>query len=146
MERMDFTLYAIDHFTPQEIENTGAELDDVKTTTIINIDRVRGDIGEPIYILKNGLTSGNHRSKYHHKGMAVDFYLMNNDFDTVYEVYKLLLEHHFKGIGLYYCKDTKYYTYHADTRRDYGFWTGVKSGLYQNWSYLSLVSDPADLL
>ncbi len=137
----DFSKYNIKNFTPEEIESTGAKLEDVQLETIFKLQYFRNKIKRTIVLLNNGLTSGNHSSKKHPEGLAVDFTFREGDGTiSVTEVFKYALEAKFKGIGIYHNQAT--YSFHFDLRECYGFWSARKEHRATSWEYDSLIVDP----
>lgn len=142
MNLTDFNIYNIRDFTPKEIEETGASLKDVQVTTILKLQTVRDEVKRSIHLLFNGLTTGDHDSIEHPKGLAVDWAFDLRDgpinFDLVKKVVYSSLYAGFKGIGVYWNQTT--YSFHTDCRRDYGMWSAIKKD--GEWKYSDLLIDP----
>lgn len=125
-------------FTPKEITGTGATLESVDFRMIQRLDNFRIILGCPVFLIPNGLTTGNHASKLHANGLAADVTMDKIDPKTVL---RAALEAHFFGIG-FYARDGKWVAVHLDLRADYAFWRGVKHGKERSWRYLPLVEIP----
>ena len=141
----DFRTYEIADFTPDEIINTGAALRGVSVTNICKIQKFRSILKRRVGLLKNGLTTGIHRSLLHPDGHAVDFFLYESDGAIdINEVVYALLESGFTGICVYFNGVT--YSFHADERPG-KMWLGVstidESGKH---AYYGMISDPKKVL
>ncbi len=146
MKPEDFKKYGINKFTPEEIERTGAKLSDVKVDTMIRLNKFRIISGRRVYLVLNGLTTGNHKSPEHPDGKAVDGYYHPADGDVDYKsIFYKGLESGFKGIGIYYNKENDLYTFHLDTGR-FRCWGAYKEKKHLKWNYFSLLVDPKSLL
>jgi hypothetical protein len=133
MKHTDFN--HITYFTCEEVEATGADIEALKYETIHKLDMVRSVIGLPISLQVNGLTSGNHSSKEHPRGEAVDFYLKTNP-DPV-KVVLACASFGFRGIGVYLNKATGLWQYHMDTRKALSTWYADKVN-GESWKYKAL--------
>ena len=133
----DFTTYGIIHFSSREIEATGASLASVQARLFQHLEYFRREIGRAVYLIKNGLTTGNHSSQMHVMGLAVDVSMKKIN---PHDVLKAALTAGFKGIGLYF--KNGWVTVHLDLRADYTFWRGVKRTRERNWRYLPLIDQP----
>ena len=140
----DFETHAIHHFTPEEIEKTGARVQDVTVTLFSHMEQLRRRLGRRIILLKNGLTTGSHKSPEHPSGRACDFYFLEKDghINPSTMVYSFL-HVGFYGIGVYW--NGKTFSFHVDLRGDYTFWAGVKKPRAKNWKYTNLIMDPKQL-
>jgi len=128
----------ITHFTSNEVIATGAHIEDVAYLTIKYLDRVRSLVDKPIKLIHNGLTSGNHTSRTHLEGCAVDFYVMDDISHT--EAVKVALygvSVGFRGIGVYWNGEA--YSFHFDTRNELGTWYGTKTNKNDSWCYHGLM-------
>lgn len=142
MEKTDFKKHNIDNYTPDEVINTGAMLDDVQLRTMIALQTFRTILDRRVGILFNGMTTGKHKAKEHPMGLAVDGFLYPDDgvIDTSV-IFKAAVTAGFKGIGIYW--NGIQYSFHLDLRSDYGIWGGYKDvniGL-KKWTYVSLLVD-----
>jgi len=143
----DFKKAGVIDFTPKEVRATGAKLCDVQIWTMLTIQRFRDMINEAmghnvsVSLLKNGMTTGNHKSPYHPAGTAIDCYLSVEVATTI--VFKCALNAGFKGIGIYW--NGKAYSYHLDIGDDFRFWIGVKKPGGKKWTFDSLIADPKHL-
>lgn len=134
MKHTDFV--HIQYFTAREIENTGANIADVEYDLIHNLDRLRQMLKKKIYLLPNGLTTGNHSSKEHPEGIAGDFTIQGITAKDVVKVVVLASYIGFKGIGVYR-NENGAYSFHMDLRNELALWKGTK---YEDggWNYSSL--------
>lgn len=139
MIKQDFE--TLDYFQANEIIATGAKLKDVQYELLFFLDRLRKKLGKPIYLCKNGLTTGMHKNKLHYEGLAADFSIANKNTD-VNLIFKACMETGFKGMGIYYSQNTKNYSFHIDRGKDYRFWTGYKKKGDRDWFYGNLIIDP----
>jgi hypothetical protein len=107
MERVDFLDWNIKHFTPEEIEATGADLKRVQRVLVIAMDQFRGFLGRPFTLIKHGMTTGIHKAPEHPAGLAVDGFIPGldgvDDPFTAEHVFKAALKAGFRGIGVYWC-------------------------------------------
>lgn len=142
MKLEDFQKYGIKHFSPIEIESTGAKLDDVDPNTIVAIDKFRTLTGAPVHLLAGGITTGGHKSEWHPKGMAIDF-VVTGTMPTNAVLYAMLAAG-FRGCGAYY--NGTVYSYHGDLRPSYAFWAAWKRPGEPNWKYEPLIIDPRSYL
>jgi hypothetical protein len=140
----DFKAFGIDKFSAKEITDTGANLKEVQAELIVHLNGLRHILGRPIGLVFGGLTTGEHISEWHGKGLAADFVLNPADGDVVPEViFKFALQAGFKGIGLYWGKSSTY-SFHVDLRPSYAFWMAIKNS-DNTWDYHSIDFDPKNL-
>jgi hypothetical protein len=92
-----------------------------------------------IYLLQNGLTTGNHKSKEHNEGKAVDFTFGSNHTPPLKSVVFAAIRAGFNGIGAY-CNKAGIYSFHLDIRTDQATWFGVPE-VGGGWLYLPLITD-----
>ena len=137
MTRDDIVSYAIRYFTASEIEATGARLPEIQIRLMQHLDRFRSMLGQPVQLVKNGLTSGQHKSQLHKMGVAVDCTV--RDFQPE-EILKTALECDFKGIGLYCREGAGWVSFHLDLRQDLGLWVGARTRRQRRWDYTSLIA------
>jgi hypothetical protein len=137
MTEQDFKDFGIHYFTPAEVRATGANLHDVQPRLLQHADRFRRAIEQPVHLIKNGLTSGFHKSQLHSMGLALDGYVQ--DFQPM-DVLKCALEANFRGVGLYCRASRGWVSFHLDLRQDIGFWVGAKKKGCRHWEYTSLVA------
>ena len=117
MKSEDFN--KLPNFTELEVGRTGANFGDVEFDTMLCLQMVRSELGLVIRLIKNGLTTGKHQSKTHHDGKAVDFHF--DVYVSPIKVIVAMIQSGFKGIGVY--KNAKgFYSYHGDTRSEFGCW------------------------
>lgn len=135
MKTEDFKL--LRYFTVSEVRSTGANIDKVKLKTMIAIDNVRHMVGQPIHLLRNGMTSGNHSAKEHPNGEAVDFYLSTSDDSVAVQVAFSMVASGFRGIGVYK-NEAGVYSFHGDTRELLTTWRGMKVQDKKGWEYTAL--------
>ena len=136
MREQDFA--NIRYFDKKEVEETGSKIEDVEYETIRKLDDFREMIACPVYLIKNGLTTGEHKSGEHPEGKAVDFVL--GEQKRAKEIFNCLLECGFRGIGIYWNTITN--SYHADIGK-YRSWKAVKvqGGI---WHYTDLIINPQE--
>jgi len=146
MHIRNFAEYGITFCKPEDITGTGAKLDDVSIWLIVMLQKFyvlmcKTYPNIKIILLKNGLTSGDHRATWHPRGLAADIAL-SGDF-KIYDIWKIAVSAGFGGIGLYW--NGVAYSIHIDLRpRPKGFpalWAANK--VDGKWSYGSVFSDPA---
>lgn len=143
----DFRKNNINNFTPAEVCATGAYISDVKTETMIAIQKYREYIRRPVHLIKNGMTTGSHISKAHPEGYAVDFWLHPKDGPiNIHQIYKGCLHAGFRAFGIYW--NQKIFSFHGEVsnpyRSDFARWIGVKDearGITE-WQWFSLLQDP----
>lgn len=146
--RTEFAKHGISNFTPEEIENTGAKLQDVKILLMCALQQVRTGIGRKVRLLYNGLTTGNHKAKEHPEGKAVDFYLDVGDGPinsfTIILVVIHAIRSGFNGIGIYWNGTT--YSFHLDLRpiECFALWVGFKNKRSEGWKYITIVGKTAN--
>lgn len=136
----------IKYFTKKEVQRTGAKLKDVKFQLIYTIDLFRAASKRKVKLLKNGITSGNHKSKWHPNGKAIDcYYDPSEGVVDIKKVLALALKVGFKGIGIYW-NASGIYSFHFDLRSTYSFWIGTKkSPKAKSWKYGILIVDPKNI-
>jgi len=143
MKATDFDKYGIRNFTKREIENTGANLADVKVQLFLSLQRFRMFIDRRIILLPNGLTTGNHKSWEHPNGYAVDVAFREADGEIhVSNLFKTALECNFRGFGIYH--NEMAYSLHLDIGNRYRFWSAFKKHRENKWNYRPLIIDPID--
>lgn len=146
MLRQDFQDWNIRHFTPEEIEATGADLKKVQVVLVAAMDRFREILGRPFKLIKDGMTTGHHKAPEHAAGLAVDGFVPGLDGVadpiTAEDVLKAALKAGFHGIGVYW--NGGIYSFHFDLRPDFSFWTGTKSPSVPGWNYGKLINDPRE--
>jgi hypothetical protein len=131
----------IRNFTADEVTRTGAKLNDVDGSLLSAYDKFRDLVGRRVTLLPGGLTTGNHNSIWHKKGMAGDCALYEEDGPvSVSDVFKAALEAGFKGIGVYYNQIA--YSFHLDLRPAYGFWARYREHREPHWHEVGLIVDP----
>ncbi len=147
----DFKDNNIDNFTPKEVEETGADLKDVKKESIISLQSFRTYIRRRVGLIHNGITTGYHKSLGHPNGFSVDSFLYIEDGPVnIHQIFKGALHAGFVGIGIYY--NQKMYSLHLEVasmyRKEFAFWVGVKDTSKQidDWQWFSLLNDPAKIL
>jgi hypothetical protein len=137
MQLSDFN--GIRYFTAEEVEATGAKIEDVQENTIITIDRLRAELGRPIKLVRNGITTGKHSSHRHYNGNAIDFTIDGLSHKEAVQVALLMASVGFRGIGVYFNGSS--YSFHGDFRANLTTWFGVKAGYGKEWSYKALQFD-----
>jgi hypothetical protein len=147
----DFAKYNIENFTPKEVQETGADLFDVKVESIIAIQKFRTYVRRRVKLLRNGITTGGHQAQAHPEGYAIDFWLDPNDGPiTIHQIYKGCLHAGFWAFGIYW--NQKLYSFHGEVknpyRKDFARWIGVKDAEknVRDWQWFSLLRDPRKLV
>lgn len=101
----DFKYFGIKNFTAKEVQNTGANLQDVNLFTMLALQRFRVHpyVNRAVILLPGGLTTGNHASYEHPAGLAVDIAFREQDGKIIIKrlVYAAV-ESGFRGIGTYW--------------------------------------------
>jgi len=143
MKKSDFKKFA-PYFTAKEVTATGAKLKDVNIRLLIALFRLRKLLGRRIKLIKNGMTTGKHKSKEHPDGEAADiaFYIKDGEIN-VDPLHACCMMAGFKGIGIYH--NTRVYSVHLDIGKRFRRWTAVKikSGKKKGqWEYLPFINDP----
>jgi len=139
MDLNDF--HYIKHFTAKEVKATGADITDVKFELMMALEKLRIILGRPMILLKNGLTTGSHKSPTHPQGQACDFYFTNSHGAVfVNAVFKSIIKAGFKGVGIYW--NGNLYSFHVDRREEYSFWSATKPEPGNPWKYGPLIVDP----
>ena len=133
----------IPNVTAAEVVATGANLKDVKRGTVVRLDRFIALSGRTVVLLHNGMTTGNHASWTHGKGMAVDiaFRETEGNFSIVYMVL-LAAEAGFTQIGVYW--NGVAYSMHLGWGT-LGQWQRWRHHREKHWHEGALVVDPQDL-
>ena len=146
MKKIDFKKHNIDNYTPEEVINTGASLDDVQLRLMISIQTFRIILDRRVGLLVNGLTTGDHKAVEHHLGLAVDGFLYPDDGEINSSlIFRAALTAGFKGVGIYW--NGIQYSFHLDLRSEYGFWGGYKDSAkgVKEWQYTSLLTELAEI-
>jgi len=140
----EFAEYGIRDFTPQEVEDTGARLDDIRVSLMMGLQKYRDYIRRRVGLLKNGFTTGGHKAVWHPRGLAADSFLYPEDGPiNVHQIFKGAVSAGFRGIGIYY--NGTLYSSHFDLRPNlayWGAWKNPKKGIHE-WQWVSLLNDPA---
>lgn len=142
MKTRDLKDFELRHVRARDILATGAPLDSVNVFLAVKVDRFVAATGLPFVFLRNGLTTGNHRSSWHPRGLAVDgAFNVDQDQVRIYDVWKTAIECGFHGIGLYW--NGVAYSFHLDLRPGLKFWGGTKVRGVE-WKYFSVFQDPRE--
>ncbi len=147
MKKSDFEKHNIVNYTPEEVTNTGAMLDDVQLRLMLSVQAFRTILDRRVGIFVNGLTTGNHKAIEHGLGLAGDGFLYPSDGPTDTNlILKAALTAGFKGIGIYW--NGVQYSFHLDLRNEYGFWGGYKDVTkgVKDWVYTSLLTELSSIL
>ena len=128
------------YFTAKEVIKTGAKIKDVKLRLMIALFRLRKLLGRRIKLIKNGMTTGKHKSPEHPGGLAADitFYIKDGPIAIGF-LYGCCLAARFKGIGIYH--NRRVYSLHLDIGKRFRRWTAVKNKKGK-WKYLPFINDP----
>jgi hypothetical protein len=137
MKESDWKL--IRHFQAKEVIATGASPSDVKVELFLALDKFRDKVGSPVFLIRDGLTTGKHSSPGHKNGTAVDGFLR----DTVRAdtLFKAALESGFRAIGIYW--NGTVLSFHLELDTEYRFWVGRKKKGAASWTYGELIIDPS---
>lgn len=139
----DFDKYKIENYTPEEIEDTGADLKDVKRITICSLQDFRNYVRRRVGLIKNGITTGNHKAPAHARGLAVDGFLYPEDGPiNVQLIYKGAVSAGFTAVGIYW--NQVQYSFHLEHRDTIARWLGIKNaskGIHE-WQWFPLINDP----
>jgi len=143
MRKSDFKKFA-PFFTWQEAARTGAKIKDIKVRLFMCLFRLRKLLGRRVKLIKNGLTTGRHKSLEHPDGMAADitFYIRDGEINIGF-LYACCVLAGFKGIGIYH--NGRVYSVHLHIGKRLRRWTAVKykSGRRKGqWRYLAFINDP----
>ena len=119
---------SLPNFSAHEVVKTGGDPLQMQRQAMYMLQDFRTLIDRRFRFQYGGLNSGNHASKEHPAGCAIDGYLDPRDGDVdqraIQKVFKAALQVGFKGIGIYY--NGTLWSFHLDTRAEYGLWTGRK--------------------
>lgn len=129
----------ISFFTKEEIENTGALLEDVSVDLFLRLQILRAHLNRRILLLENGLTTGKHSAYQHAQGLACDFTLHPHDGDVhMKDIFVAATNSiDFKGFGAYW--NGAQYSFHVDIRDTFSEWGAIKKN--NKWLYFSLFKD-----
>lgn len=130
-------------FSKREIEATGAKLEDIDYESFKKLCEFRLILGVPVYFIKNGMTTGNHRSPGHPAGKAYDVRIPKANF---YTVFKAAISAGLIKFGGYW--NGRAYSYHLEDSEVAAFWTGVKKapGPKYSWNFTNpLINNPKDI-
>jgi hypothetical protein len=132
----------LNHFSKGELIMAGGEPDTMYASTLVKLDLVRELLDIPVFIVKNGLNSGDHRSPYHDLGLAVDAFPSPDLFADLYDndpcaLFRILLKAGFTGIGIYRHRKG-FWGFHADERLDPATWL-ARPGK-KGWIYSPLIT------
>lgn len=126
--------------TADEIRATGSNVEDVDYSAFDSVCQLRKELNSPIYFIKNGITTGNHKSPGHPAGKAFDIRVPRL---PMYAVFKAAIGSGFNKIGVYW--NGKAYSYHLEVAPSPAFWMGTKPepGPKHGWKFNTLIKDPA---
>jgi len=147
MVSKDFKDYQILHIKEKDITSSGADLADINLFFIIALDKFFGTLfveyGIHAVILFNGLTTGNHKSFTHKRGLAGDIaFAVSASEMSIYSIWKKAIEAGFKGIGLYW--NGVAYSMHLDLRPSLAFWS-MRKDETGAWISDSVFKDPREI-
>lgn len=126
-------------FSEKEICNTGAVLSDINTDSFELLCKLRALIESPIYLICNGMTTGNHKSPGHKLGNAFDVRIPRK---PSYTVFKFALDSGFNKLGIYWNGGT--YSYHLEKAEKCSFWSANKLAPGKGkWDFKPLINNPA---
>ena len=124
-------------FSDSEITATGARVEDVSPRLLSALDVVRESINRPIHLLHNGLTTGNHNSRLHASGEAVDFTVRGCDSALAWLIASAGIMAGFRGIGIY-CNFSGVHSFHFDLRDNFASWHGYKNADDRDWRFTKI--------
>lgn len=125
MKEIDFD--HIEYFTQYEVENTGANIDDVNVDTIHRLDLLRKRCGVPIQLVFNGITTGNHKSKGHLSGNAIDVRIKSvTDSNHALKIMLMASSVGFSAIGVYK-NSAGWYNFHLEIDETFRVWGATMS-------------------
>lgn len=138
MKATDFGKYGVLDFDQPEVELTGASLAEIQLRLMLSTQLFRTAIGRRVGLIRNGMTTGDHKAPWHPLGLAVDGHLYADDGPVeLSDIVKAALTAGFKGIGVYW--NGVQFSFHLDLRPDWDFWSGEKDrkagGLMGAWKY-----------
>lgn len=142
----DFDRYKIENYTPKEIEETGANMKDVQRITICSLQDFRNYVRRRVGLLKNGITTGNHKAPGHSRGLAVDGFLYPEDGPiNIQLIYKGAVSAGFTAVGIYW--NQIQYSFHLEHRDTIARWLGVKNSSrgINDWYWYPLINDPTKI-
>lgn len=148
MHLVDFEIHDIRDFKPYEVTRVGSKLAQIQLKLMVQAQMMRDVLGRRVRIIC--LTRGKHKPKsYHYDGRAMDFVLYVEDGAiSISDVFKAAIKAGFCGVGIYW--NGVAWSFHVDTRPEYGFWCAYKKQLSKKrrattWTYIALTLD-ADYL
>lgn len=129
-------------FTAAEVARTGADPASVTISLMRSLKVFRLAIGHPVMFQHNGLTTGEHSSSAHAKGVAADVYTAASvDARALFDA---AIMAGFRAVGLYwngnmYSAHLELISYDELPR----YWTGYKAVPGEGvWLYGPLINDP----
>lgn len=112
----------IEHFSRIEVECTGANIDDINVDLIHRLDLLRKRCGLPIELVSNGITTGNHNSKGHRTGNAVDVRIRSvNSSNHALKIMLMATSVGFSAIGVYK-NSAGFYNFHFEIDKTFRVW------------------------
>lgn len=105
------------------------------------LDAFRDAVGCTVRFVKNGLTTGDHKSKEHGLGLGADVIL--GDYRNSSHVVCSALAAGFDAIGIYH--NSLVYSYHLGIRGEFAFWAATKEH-HGAWTYTGLFVDPREII
>lgn len=137
----DFEHYSIDNFSRQEIEETGASINDVNLFLMQSMQSLRDDLGRVIVLLYGGLTTGHHASYQHPNGTACDFCLREGDGDiSISSIHYAVQRAGFKAFGVYW--NGTAFSFHVDLGPNIRSWLWWKRHRENKWKKETLYRNP----
>lgn len=105
------------------IEKTGADFDKLDSDMLIALHRFNVTIHEKygwiVKLIYNGMNSGDHSSKTHPEGKAVDFTVEGENVNPFFVICEMIVSG-FRGIGTYWNGVAR--SYHGDVRKTFAQW------------------------
>jgi hypothetical protein len=143
MTETDFTRYQIRHFTHAGVRATGADPADVQPMLMQRLDAFAGLCGRRVVLLRNGMTTGEHVSVWHRRGLAADVGFCETDVVDIQNLVIHAANAGFRGIGVYWGGAA--YSMHLDCRPEPGQWARWKQHGQTVWNEGPLIVDPRTL-
>lgn len=126
-------------FTKDEIEATGSSLSEIDYSAFCKIVALRKSLNTPIYFIKNGITTGSHKSPGHLEGKAFDVRIPRA---SSYDVFKHSISCHIFRLGIYW--NGKSFSYHLEDSPKASFWMGKKEAPgVGKWNFEGLIKNPS---
>jgi hypothetical protein len=93
-----------------------------------------------VELVFNGCNTGEHESKEHPQGKAIDFTIVGKPFPPIPHTVGMLYYCRFRGVGVYINQEG-FYSFHADTGEHFRQWAKYEDKEGQ-WHFMGLINDP----